>query len=84
MRRRKDFAAEVRKRRPKGAPRLSPKALTEIADVHREYADAALARAAALRVHERRISDLVLEACRLTEAEIDFLWRTAPPRRLKL
>ena len=79
-----DFAAEVRKRRPKGAPRLSPKALTEIADLHYQYADAALEQAAALRVHERRISDLVLEAYRLTEAEIDLLWRTAPPRMPKL
>jgi hypothetical protein len=37
-------------------------------------------RAAELRAHERRISDLVFEAYRFTEAEIDLIWRTAPPR----
>ena len=75
-----DFAAEVRKRRPKGAPRLTPKALTELTDLHRQYADAEQTRAARLRALERCLSDLVIQAYRLDDDEIDLLWRTAPPR----
>jgi len=30
--------------------------------------------------HEHRLSDLVNQAYRLTEEEIDLMWRTAPPR----
>jgi hypothetical protein len=37
------------------------------------------ARAEAARL-ERRLSDLVNAAYGLTGAEIDLLWRTAPPR----
>jgi hypothetical protein len=75
-----DFTAEVLKRRPKGAPRLNPKTLAEIADTHRQYATNALARAAALRTHEQRIAERVFAAYRLSAAEQDLLWRTAPPR----
>ncbi|EGV28613.1 Eco57I restriction endonuclease [Thiorhodococcus drewsii AZ1] len=75
-----EFAAEVRKRRPKGAPRLTPKIVTELADTHRQYATAETARAAQRRAIERRLSDLVIQAYRLTDDEIDLLWRTAPPR----
>ena len=75
-----DFVAEVRKRRPKVAPRLTPKMITELNGTHRRYADAARQRAAQVRVLERRLSDLVNRAYRLTEDEIELLWRTAPPR----
>jgi hypothetical protein len=75
-----DFVAEVRKRRPKGAPRLTPKAITELIATHRHYADPERARAAQVRTLERRLSDLVNQAYRLTTDEIDLLWRTAPPR----
>jgi len=75
-----EFAAEVRKHRPKGAPRLTPKIVTELADTHRQYATAETARAAQRLAIERRLSDLVLQAYRLTDDEIDLLWRTAPPR----
>jgi hypothetical protein len=33
-----------------------------------------------MRVLERRLSDLVNQAYRLTEEEIALLWQTAPPR----
>lgn len=74
------FAAEVRKRRPKGASRLTPKLLAELIDTHRHYATAEQTRAARLRALERRMSDLILQAYQLTDEEIDLLWRTAPPR----
>ena len=74
------FIEEVRKRRRKGAGRLSPADLlflrtgyTEQAAPIREFR----AEAAAL---ERRLSDLVNAAYDLTPAEIATLWETAPPR----
>ncbi len=75
-----DFVAEVRKRRPKGAPRLTPKAIAELTETHQRYADPERHRAAQMRVLERRLSDLVNQAYRLTDEEIALLWRTAPPR----
>jgi hypothetical protein len=75
-----EFVAEVRKRRPKGAPRLTPKTITELTETHRHYTEPEQARAAQVRALERRLSDLVIQTYRLTEEEIDLLWRTAPPR----
>lgn len=74
-----DFVAEVRKRRPKTAARLTPKRITELTETHRRP-DAVRQRIAQVRVLERRLSDLVNRVYRLTADEIDLLWRTAPPR----
>lgn len=74
-----EFVAEVRKRRPKGVPRLNPRTLTELTATHRHYAEPERARAAQVRALERRLSDLVIQAYRLTDEYIDLLWRTAPP-----
>jgi hypothetical protein len=74
------FIEEVRKRRPKGATRLTPAALKELRSVYGDQATPIQdARAEAAKL-ERRLSDLVNAAYGLTEAEIDLLWRTAPPR----
>jgi hypothetical protein len=71
------FVAEVRKGR-KGA--LSAAALKAIRD---EYA-ASVAPARALLAEagtlERQVSDLVNEAYGLSPADVDLMWRTAPPR----
>jgi hypothetical protein len=75
-----EFVAEVRKRRPKGAPRLTPKAIAELAETHRHYADAERHRAASVQKLERELSAIVNRCYGLTDAEIDLLWRTAPPR----
>ncbi len=75
-----DFVAEVRKRRPKGAPRLSPKAIAELIQTHGEYAVPARERTVRVRALEHALADLVNRAYRLTAEEIDLLWRTAPPR----
>ena len=74
------FVAEVRKRRAKGAPRLTPKTITELTEAHRHYTDPERARAAKVRALERELSDLVNQAYGLTDDEINLLWRTAPPR----
>ena len=75
-----DFTAEVRKRRPKGAPRLSPKGLAELAAVHRQYGEPERARTARLRTLEQSIATLVNQAYGLSADDIELLWRTAPPR----
>ncbi len=74
------FVAEVRKRRPKGAPRLSPATITELIATHAHYAQPLQRRAAEIRDLERRLSDLVNQAYRLSDDDIEILWRTAPPR----
>ena len=75
-----DFVAEVRKRRPKGAPRLTPKTIAELIQTHGEYAVPARERTVRVRALEHALADLVNRAYRLTAEEIDLLWRTAPPR----
>lgn len=75
-----EFAAEVRKRRPKGAARLSPKALADLAATHGQYSDPERARAVRLRTLEQRIAELVNRAYGLSADDIELLWRTAPPR----
>jgi hypothetical protein len=74
------FAAEVRKRRPKGAPRLTPAAIGELTDTHARYTAPMQQRAAEIRTLERRLSDLVNQAYRLSEQHIALIRRTAPPR----
>ena len=74
------FVAEVRKRRPKGSPRLTPKTITELTATHRHYTETERGRAVQVHALERRLSDLVNQVYRLTDEEIALLWRTAPPR----
>ena len=70
----------MRKRRPKSVPRLTPAALSELRTVYAGQAEPLQdARAEAAKL-ERRLSDLVNTAYGLTEAEVDLLWRTTPPR----
>ncbi|MFP4063409.1 MAG: hypothetical protein ACLFS2_11525 [Halochromatium sp.] len=75
-----DFTAEVRKRRPKGAARLTPKALAELAGVHEQYAAPARNRRVQLQAAEEHIAALVNQAYGLSADEIELIWKTAPPR----
>lgn len=74
------FVAEVRKRRPKTATRLTPAAITELISAHTHYATPAQHREAEIRKLEQGLSDRVNQAYRLTDEDIELLWRTAPPR----
>jgi hypothetical protein len=75
-----EFIAEVRKRRPKGAGTLKPSELKALREGYQEQA----APVQQLRVEaqqlERRLAELVNAAYGLTPAEVELLWRTAPPR----
>ncbi|MBK1621163.1 hypothetical protein CKO42_22635 [Lamprobacter modestohalophilus] len=75
-----DFTTEVRKRRPKGTARLTPKALAELAGVHAQYAAPARSRKVQLQAGEKCIAELVNHAYELTAEEIELMWKTAPPR----
>jgi hypothetical protein len=74
-----DFLGEVKKRRGRGS-RLSPADIKALRQTHGEYAPQIQAIAAESETLEHKLSDLVNQAYGLTEAEIDWLWRTAPPR----
>ena len=60
-----------------------PLTATGVQGLHEEYTrtiEPALALAAETLKLERTLSDLVNQAYALTPAEIDLVWRTAPPR----
>jgi hypothetical protein len=78
------FVEEVRKRRPKSEGRFTPGSLRDLKSGYAEMADPVRqARTEAANL-ERKLSDLVNEAYGLTVEEVDFLWKTAPPRMPRL
>jgi hypothetical protein len=74
------FVQEVKKRKPKAAASLSPKALKELREAYNDYAPAIQTRNTEALKLEHRLSDLVNQAYGLTPEEIDLMWKTAPPR----
>lgn len=74
------FAKEIKARRPKAASRLGPKDLSELREVHAQYADPARTRAAETRNLEHQVAGLIYQAYGLTEPEIQLIRDTAPPR----
>ncbi len=75
-----EFVAEVRRRRRKGADKLKPAALKTLREGYDDQAIPLQHLQADMQQLECRISDLVNAAYGLTPAEVDLLWRTAPPR----
>jgi len=73
------FVDEVKKRRPK-TPQLTPAGLRTLTSTFRDYAAQIATLDAESDGLERRVSDLVNAAYGLSAAEIDLMWRTAPPR----
>lgn len=74
------FVAEARRRRPARAARLGPSALVELRAQWAVGAATIRAGREGADRAERRLAALVEGAYGLTPAEIDLLWRTAPPR----
>ena len=74
------FVEEVRRRRPRAAGRLSPAALRDLRDTFAQSAPQLRAYGEEAQRHERRLAELVNAAYGLTPADVDLLWRTAPPR----
>jgi hypothetical protein len=75
-----EFVEEVRKRRPKGAGRLSPAGLKELRAGYTDLATPVREGRTEAAKLERRLSDLVNQAYGLTPEEVELLWSTAPPR----
>lgn len=75
-----DFVAEIRSRRPRSAPRITPAALHDLKVAYGEYATPLRALAARMAETERRVAGWVNEAYGLTAEEVALLWKTAPPR----
>jgi hypothetical protein len=75
-----DFVAAVRDRRPKKAPSLGPRQVAELRKHHADYGPRLQKIRAIAGGLERRLSNLVNQAYGLTEAEVELMWRTAPPR----
>ena len=74
------FVAEVKKRRPKATPRLTPRDLRALRDEHEAQRLPFLRRIRDILRIERRLSDHVNRAYRLTAEDVDLVRRTAPPR----
>jgi hypothetical protein len=75
-----EFIAEVRKRRPKGAGTLKPSELKALREGYQEQATPVQQLRIEAQQLERRLAELVNAAYGLTPAEVELLWRTAPPR----
>jgi hypothetical protein len=75
-----DFIAEVRKRRSRSAGTLTPAGLRALREGYSEQAPPVKQQAAEALALERRLAALVSAAYGLDAADIDLLWRTAPPR----
>ena len=74
------FVEEVRRRRPRVAGRLTPAALRDLRETFAQSAPQLRALVTEAQQHERRVAELVNAAYGLTPADVDLLWRTAPPR----
>ena len=75
-----DFVAAVRDRRPKKAPSLGPRQIAELRKHHADYGPRLQKIRAVAGGLERKLAHLVNQAYGLTEAEVELMWRTAPPR----
>ncbi len=74
------FMAEVKKRHPKAAGKLSVSGVKELREAYEDTVPAMQRRTAEAQQHERRLADLVNQAYGLTPEEIDLMWKTAPQR----
>jgi type I restriction-modification system DNA methylase subunit len=74
------FVLEVKKRRSKGSPRLTPTALGELRRLYEDEAPPVLDKRARIITLEREIAAAVHDAYGLDAADLALLRATAPPR----
>ncbi|RYD78715.1 MAG: restriction endonuclease, partial [Verrucomicrobiaceae bacterium] len=74
------FIKEILARRPRGSSAVRPAQLTDLRSVHAEEAEAMRRRRAEMLNLERRLATLVMEAYKLSAADVRLMWETAPPR----
>ena len=75
-----EYVREVAHRRPRSAGHLSPADVQRLYKAYDEYIPPLKANKFDAGMLERRLTDLVNAAYQLTPAEVDLLWKTAPPR----
>ncbi|HEV7590067.1 MAG TPA: Eco57I restriction-modification methylase domain-containing protein, partial [Longimicrobium sp.] len=75
-----DFITEVKRRRPRGAPGLTPDALGRLKEAYCERAPRIREMTNEAGRLEERLAAIVNDAYGLTEADVELMWRTAPPR----
>jgi hypothetical protein len=75
-----DFIAEVKCRRPRKAAALTPGSLARLMETYREHVPKLRETTREAEMLENRLSAIVNDAYGLTEAEVELMWRTAPPR----
>ncbi len=74
------FVAEVKKRQPRSAGKLTPAALKALRSGYDEQIPQLRTLEAEALTLERELSDLVNQAYGLTPEEVVLMWETAPPR----
>ncbi len=74
------FVAQVRDRRLRTAPRLTPAALHDLKQAYAEHVIPLRSLADRMAITERQVAGWVNEAYGLTPEEVALLWKTAPPR----
>lgn len=75
-----NFLKEIERRRPRSAGRLTPADMRVLRDTYQKYTPLLRQLQGEMKQLEQRLATLVTTAYHLTPAEIDLLWRTAPPR----
>jgi SAM-dependent methyltransferase len=74
------FTAEVKKRRPKAAGKLSVSGVKDLREAYEETVPTMQRRTAEAQQHEQCLAGLINQAYGLTPEEVDLMWKTAPPR----
>ena len=74
------FMKEVKSRRPRSASRLTPAEVRLLKTTHEKYGRDVRQLETTINQLENKLSDLVNQAYGLTNEEIAWLWKTAPPR----
>ncbi|MFL5384636.1 MAG: Eco57I restriction-modification methylase domain-containing protein [Longimicrobiaceae bacterium] len=74
------FVAEVKRRRPRTAPGVTPRDLARLTEAYAEHAPRIREMAREAAALEERLAGLVNEAYGLTDEDVRLMWQTAPPR----
>lgn len=75
-----EFVREVKKRRKRGSPRLTPAALADLRSLYDDAAPGEIDKRARILTLEREIAEAVHAAYGLDETDLALVRGTAPPR----
>lgn len=75
-----EFVSEVKRRRPRGVPGLTPTALARLRATYNEHVPRIQNLAREVATLEQRLLATVSHAYNLSREDLELMWRTAPPR----